>query len=682
MNFFEEQDKARASTRHLLVLFGLALVVMVLALYAVAWVVLASVAVSEDDGRTSAELPSLFEPLLLVGVVFAVGFVVGAGSLYKVAMLSQGGGSAVARSLGGRRVAGNTLDPDEKRLLNVVEEMAIASGLPVPPVFILEEPGINAFAAGWSPESAVVGVTRGCVQLLSRDELQGVVAHEFSHVFNGDMRLNLRLIGVLHGVLIIGATGYWMMRAAGRIRGRNSGQIALALLGIGVSLIVIGYGGLLVGRLIKAAVSREREYLADASAVQFTRNPDGIGGALKKIGGLQAGSHVVHRGAEEASHLFFSDALRNDLSSRAGLTSTHPSLVERIRRIDPRFDGRFPRVKPLEKPAERPAAARQGKPLPGIPIPGMPIPGMPPMAAATALSGLAAGPRAPAAANAVLEHVGAPGPEHLDYSRALLAALPEHVRDAAREGLGAMAIVHCLLLEADPASREKHLRILDRDPAVRDEVQRLLPALTGLLPSVHMPLVDLCVPALRNLDAAATDRFLSTADALLEADRVVSPFESALRILLHKRLEKTTARNSAPRYSTIVAVRQEFGLVLSLVAWSGHDAPTDAMRAYELGLARLPKPHGLRPAPLPRQDAEGGGAGSSAALDAAVKKLSAATPALKQHLIEACVHTALADGEVNPREAELLRAVASALGAPLPPLIAQDGSSGSAQVER
>ena len=265
------------------------------------------------------------------------------GSLYKMAQLA-GGGTVVAERLGGRRVYPNTTDPVERRLLNVVEEMALASGVPVPPVFLLsEEQGINAFAAGYSPSDAVVGVTRGCAQQLTRDQLQGVVAHEFSHILNGDMRLNMRLIGVLHGILLMGLVGRELLRLVGHSGGgrsrRNDGAAPLLL--IGLAFMVIGFLGLFIGNLIKAAASRQREFLADASAVQFTRNPEGIAGALKRIGAAVFGSKLASPRAAEASHMYFAEGIST-------LFASHPPLHERISRIDPQWDGKFPQALPAD----------------------------------------------------------------------------------------------------------------------------------------------------------------------------------------------------------------------------------------------------------------------------------------------------------------------------------------------
>ena len=281
------------------------------------------------------------------------------GSLYKVSELASGG-EVVAQMMGGRLVDPQTTDLAERRLLNVVEEMSLASGVPVPPVYVMDnEPSINAFAAGFRPNDAVVTVSRGCLQYLTREELQGVLGHEFSHVLNGDMRLNLRLIGLVYGILVLSIIGYFVMRSAGWAgsSSRNSderrGDNRAAIFLIGLALYILGYLGVLLGNIIKAAISRQREFLADASSVQFTRNPSGLAGALKKIGGLAEGSRIRDPHAHEISHMFFGDAFAGSIFN---LFATHPPLEERIRLLDPNFDGSYPAVEALSDDSDRTAS--------------------------------------------------------------------------------------------------------------------------------------------------------------------------------------------------------------------------------------------------------------------------------------------------------------------------------------
>ncbi|MFO7604424.1 MAG: M48 family metallopeptidase, partial [Gammaproteobacteria bacterium] len=323
MNFFEAQDQARRHTGWLVLLFALAVAGLIVLTNLLLLVVL-SYTQTGHFAFTPTLLQDQFQWDVFLGVAVVIITLVFLGSLYKTLSLS-GGGSQVAEMLGGRLVSRDTRDPAEQRLLNVVEEIAIAAGITVPPVYLLDESGINAFAAGTTPNSAVIGITQGALDAFSREELQGVIAHEFSHIFNGDMRLNIRLIGVLHGILLLGMLGYFMLRSSRYVRSSNNraGAAIVAIMALGVGLVVLGYIGHFFGQMIKAMVGRQREYLADASAVQFTRDKQGIAGALKKIGGASHGSLLDTPAAAEYSHAYFSQGVRGFMQS---LFATHPPL--------------------------------------------------------------------------------------------------------------------------------------------------------------------------------------------------------------------------------------------------------------------------------------------------------------------------------------------------------------------
>lgn len=322
MDFFAHQERARKQTRRMLVMFGCAVLIVIGATDFIVFL-----AVSHDN--PDANIAGILVMLSLGALA-----VIALGSLYRIASL-RGGGAAVATQLGGMPVPPNTTDFTYQRLRNVVEEIAIAAGVPVPEIFVLEdEAGINAFAAGYAPADAAITVTRGALDKLTREELQGVIGHEFSHVLNGDMRLNIRLIGIVFGILVVAIIGRKIAEISGRGRSRNSGGIVA----FGLALFVVGYLGIFLARIIKASISRQREFLADASAVQFTRQTEGIAGALKKIGGLAEGSKLVSNDREEVAHMLFSDGV-----GYSALFATHPVLTERIKRLQPQFN---PRVDP------------------------------------------------------------------------------------------------------------------------------------------------------------------------------------------------------------------------------------------------------------------------------------------------------------------------------------------------
>jgi Zn-dependent protease with chaperone function len=654
MDFFVRQDQARRNTARLVFYFALAVIGIVAAVY----LVLAALFLRPPSGGADG-LSWLWNIELLLYAVGGTSAVIAIGTLSKIAELSRGG-SVVATALGGRPIDPHTTDPDERKLLNVVEEMTIASGIPMPELYLLErEDGINAFAAGNSTSDAAVGVTRGCLRLLTRDELQGVVAHEFSHILNGDMRLNLRLIGILNGILCLAIIGHFLLRmsfyGAGRSRssGRKEGANPLPL--IGLALLILGSIGVFFGRLIKSAVSRQREFLADAAAVQFTRNPDGLVGALKKIGGLVHGSQIQSPRAEEASHLFFGNALNRSWLS---LLSTHPPLVQRIQVWEPSFQGEFPQVvrpAPEPEPARRKTAtaahgrvppplrpATAGSPFP-VPVPGTVI----------------------AATNA-LDHVGQPTPDHLLFAAALIDDLPNHLRDAAHEPMSATALVYCLLLSPDEAARAEQLEQLGSlvpEPILR-ETRRLLPAVTGLDRGARLPLIELSLPALRGLAPRQYGEFEQAVQRVIEADRQIDLFEYALSHLLRRHLEPhfKAPRKTVVQYYVLKPVIPQVVVVLSGLAHVGHDTMTAATEAFRTGLSKLDLSFGQ----IALLESS---AANLRQLDAALDRLAECTPQLKRQILHACSATVAADAQVQPREAELLRAVADALDCPLPPFL-------------
>ena len=518
MDFFERQEKARRNTKLLVVYFVTGVALLILVVYLVVATVFSATGLrhrgrhsSYNNYDTQLEVTrhSLWNPQLFLGVAIGTLAVIGIGSLFKTMELAQGG-SAVSSMMGGRLVNPSTTDLDERKLLNVVEEMALASGVPVPQVYVMDsEEGINAFAAGHTTSDATITVTRGCMKLLTRDELQGVIAHEFSHVLNGDMRLNLRLLGIIFGILCLAVIGRVLLYTRGSGRDRN----ALPLLGL--ALLAIGYVGVFFGRLIQAGVSRQREFLADASAVQFTRNPLGIAGALKKIGGLgENGSRVSAAHSEEVSHMFFGNGLATPLF---GLLATHPPLEERIRAIDPNFDGAFPptRYAPEEESPYQPAQAAAPARHAAIP------------------------PMVPIAMAAVMPNLGTPNTAHLHYAVELRNSFPAALKDAARDAMGASALVYGLLISTDPAMRAQQLGLLAQNTsdAVRRETELLLPQIVPVATNAKLPLVDLALPGLRQLSPTQYQQFSQATQALIEADGEIDLFEYVLQKIVLRHLD-------------------------------------------------------------------------------------------------------------------------------------------------
>ena len=638
MDFFEHQDVARKRSGRLVLLFILA----VIAIIALVYVVVAIFMAWASGGDPEAPAARFWRPELLVLVGGGTLLLVAGGSAFKISSL-RGGGRVVADALGGRLVDQSTRDHDERRVLNVVEEMAIASGVPVPPVYMMDqEQGINAFAAGYAPDDAVIGVTRGCVQQLRRAELQGVMAHEFSHILNGDMRLNIRIIGVLHGILVIGLLGSVVLRSAmygsafRSRRDKDSNPLPLILLG--AALMAIGYVGVFFGNVIKAAVSRQREYLADASAVQFTRDPSGISGALQRIGGFATGSRVENPRSAEISHLFFGQAFTSALNS---LFATHPPLVERIRRIDPSFEGQF---------THRPESAPRRRDSAGT----------------AAVSSLAGGgtEAAPARPSAAIASVGQPTDAHLRYAAALIEGLPDAIRDAAHEAYGARALVYALLLDETDECRKRQVEQLraHADPNVLKETARLHPQVRRIDRAARLTLADMVMAALREMSPDQYQQFRKNVAALIRADEKIDLFEWALHRMILRHLEPhyRKVRPARTKYYSLRPLVQETSLLIATLACCGHEQEDEARAAFEAATGGL----GVDPLEMPAREAC-----TLGALDEALGTLETVGPREKRKLLTACATCVGADQKVTVEEGELLRAVSDALGCPMPPLL-------------
>ncbi|MYM63127.1 M48 family metallopeptidase [Pseudomaricurvus sp. HS19] len=642
MNFFEHQDQARRYTRRLLLLFALAVIslITITTLFVAVLLWFSDAYTGQAGSHISSGGPLLWQLLntkLALSVAAVVLTVVAMGSLYKWIQLS-GGGERVAASLGGRRLQPSSEEPSERQLLNVVEEMAIASGTPVPPVYLLEESGINAFAAGDSIDDAVIGVTRGCMELLSRDELQGVIAHEFSHILHGDMRINLRLIGVLHGILVIGLIGSMLMRggfySSGYNRRNNRDNGGIVMLGLG--LVVIGYCGTFFGKLIKSAVSRQREFLADASAVQYTRNPPGISGALQKIGGYSQGALIHRANAEEFSHMFFGDGLS---TAFGGWLATHPPLEERIRRVTPEWNGRFPLIQRSTRGTVPSMADHKGAP----------VAAMAPAAAATITT---------AATDASLQHMGQPTPEHLAHAAQLIAAIPLNLQQAAREPFAARALIYNLLIQPEHQQAQWQ-RLQERaHPAVFKLARELHTSVTSLPQQQRLPLVELAMPALKQLSPTQYQVFRDNVIALIKTDSRVDVFEWALyRLLMNALQPRSAATDGTVKLRHLAVPCQQ---LLSTLATAGHDTEAAGLGAYRQAMAEL----GFANLPL-----LGDGQLSLPMLDSAIQQLQQLHPLQKPTLLKAMLTCIRHDGQIAPQEYELFRAVADCLHCPIPPLL-------------
>ena len=612
MRFFEHQEKARNHTFRLLVLFGLGVFALIFSIDAI---LLLGLGFSDSpgglDGANWGKILATYFPALALVAAF-LGFVIGSASLYRLSQLSSGGGASVAESLGGHLLQAETSDPVERKILNIVEEMAIASGMPVPRVYLMDEDGINAFAAGWSPNDAVIGVTRGCVEALSRDELQGVIAHEFSHILNGDMKINIRLMGILYGIFFLSILGEILIRSisySGNSSNEKKNDGKGAIFMIGLVLFILGWMGWFFGRLIQAAVSRQREFLADASAVQFTRNPEGISGALRKIAGWDQGSLIRNPNAPEASHLFFG----NGISGFSALFATHPPLEERIQRIEGIYF----------QPPENTSEATSTEPTEDIAF------------SAAQLSNLAGTMRMPA------KNAAPPVP--------ILIPIENQCKDPA----GALAVLYSMLLPPDNLSRTKaRVQLISKlDPAIAQALFEVEPLVLQTNKLQLFTLLSKALPSLKMLGEEQSIDALKTCKALISADGKIDFFEFCIWRLAKTGLEKFR-QVKGPGAALGIAASTVFGFFAKL-----SDAPATA---YQKAI-QAAGIHGLLPNIETKTD-------DFKMLDKVFDFLAQANSEIKHKVLDGCIAAILHDGKITQDEGVLLRAFCLSMEIPLPPL--------------
>ena len=638
MNFFESQDVARKNTFLLVMLFALAVISLVILSNILVMVVFGYL---DSESLNTASISEQFDWMSFLIIGAAVSAIILFGSLYKVLSLS-GGGARVAEMMDAELIIEDSGDLNKQKILNVVEEMAIASGTPVPPVYLLDEDGINAFAAGFKTSDAVIGITRGAIDKLSREQLQGVIAHEFSHIFNGDMRLNIRLIGVLHGITIISTIGYYLLRSTSRSRHRSSkNDGAGAILALGVGLMVIGYTGTFFGSLIKSAVSRQREFLADASAVQFTRNADGIAGALKRIGGNSSGSLMENANTAEISHALFSQGISTFLS---GMFATHPPLAERIQRIEPQWDGEFDYTleeKPETEETETTDSSQKDK-------------------TATILTALATSMNI----DTVTSHIGQASVEHLNYAHTVIADIPDLLKNAAHEPCGARALIYFLILDEEPKFRKQQLQHLmaHADPGAYKETVKLSLKIINIKSEFRLPLIDMALSSLRQLSKKQYQLFKQNLDTLIKMDEKISLLEWVIqKIVIHHLDRVFEARKSKKeKHLSLQKTKESCAILLSLLSHTGKQKDIEPQHAFDLANKELGN--------LDIQILEKNTLNLNN-LNQALNELAQLKPLQKPLLLKACATCITADKMITITEAELFRAIADILDCPMPPLV-------------
>ncbi len=636
MNFFDAQDQARRATRWLVIVYVFATVLIVLGVTAVVGFAMYSAA-QTSTAYTASEFIIAESSLLGTTALLTTLFIVGA-TLFKTAVL-KAGGSRVALDLGGTPVSADTQDPLRRRYRNVVEEMAIASGVPVPEIFVLEEEsGINAFAAGFTTSDAAITVTRGTLEILDRDELQGVIAHEFSHILNGDMRLNIRLMGVLFGIMALGMIGRMILRSTRHVRLGSSrrGGGAAAVLMVGLGLAVLGGIGVLFARIIKAAVSRQREFLADASAVQFTRQTSGIANALKKIGGYDEASYLQVADAEEISHMLFGSGAK-----LSGFLATHPPLTERIQALDPQFrDADYPVVD-----------SHQYRAAPDQ----------------TAIQSFAASSTEPVRLpSSIADSVGHPAVEHVAFAQQIRRSIPKSLYEASHSHEYSYLLVVALILDRNGRTLDRQLTLAEEQfGAERTRlIRRYYDELTQIGAEYRLPILEVAFPALKQRPAPQIEFLISFARRIMELDAQIDLYEYCFYRILQINLGNAAnpSQRRAGRKSSRKAIRRAAVTLLRVIADRGHDSDAAREAAFRAGTGMLGKW-------AADTEHRADHTATVAILDQSLDRLLALGSKGRQTLLDAIGATVSHDGRVSVVEAELTRMVCATLECPLPPIL-------------
>lgn len=663
MNYFRTQEVARRNTLWLVILFALAVSAVILTtnLLFIAAIYFATYDATQTNHAVDIYTGEhwLVVSVTTLGVILICSF---------FRQLSLRHGSDVANALGATLLDPGTRDKDERRLLNVVEEISIASGMPVPDVYVMEDSGINAFAAGFQPSDAIIGVTRGTLTSLNREQLQGVIAHEFSHIFNGDMRMNMRLTGVIYGIVFLGQIGRMILRGslhsvhvsssrspwyssdASSSRGNSGGGTAIAL-GLGIGLLIIGYAGEFFGRIIKSAVSRQREFLADASAVQFTRNPSGVSDALKVIG-HGAGSRVGAPAALEMSHFFFGPVMR----FKRSMFATHPPLDERIQRIEPGWNGHYlaprqPAIEILNQTDTNKAGNYSSSTSHAIENSIMGF--------NSADSGLPIEPG--------VEEITSTESPTIEYTIGLAPGARGHdlliSETAIFNAMSAQALVFALLMtEAteEISRRQQDLVQKHLGQAVFRETLRYLREARVTKRRDHLELIERSLPALRRLSLKQYRTFNQTLVAMVQLDGKIDLHEWCLYRLVLQYLggHFGTLGVVTQKHKSAHAVADEIAIIMAYIAESGHNQTNAIDLAYHAGM--LAGNFLMRP-----RNAEHTVSKTLKPLNKSLAVLARSAPHVREQLIKAMIVCVRHDHHITDEERDMIRTIAAIMETPL-----------------
>ncbi len=629
-NFFENQKHVRSQTKSLIALFIATLTAMIFSFYALATIVFVywGRIFKKTNSFSLLEPGAIINYKLLTFISVVILSIIILGTFYRLIRL-RSGGVGVAKMLGGVLVLPSTQSPNERILLNIVEEMSVASGIPVPQVYVLTlEPTINALAVGTNPSDSVIGVTQGALDLLSREELQGLIGHEFAHIFNGDMKLNLKLIGFISGILVFTTLGRMLIeKHAKRI---SSDPKWNPLFFLGWALVVLGFVGVFFSRIIKSIVTPQREFQADEASARFTRNPEALAKVLDKIAQTPS-QKLLSPYAEETSHLMFETPVRNV----GGIFDTHPPLQVRIKRLVPNFKMvRSATKKFVQKKSKRTPENIFRKDERFDILPGR-----------------------------LRNRFGTLGFESLALAEVIIESIPPRLIEKARENSGAQAL--CLAMMFQPSQKEDALKIIRAElgPKLATEVEEVYKDASKIEKNFRLPLLTICLPALRLMEKDRYEKYQTALERLVELEGDIV-FEFCLMRLIEKAFAPPNLRSSS--YYSVRDYSEDVLTILKFASHTGSHGSEMSLTNFQSALDRL---NHVAHKPLKKVHVE-----SEFAILPDRKKMSVALrnvnrlgPFEKSALLLACATAISVDDRMTTEEMDLVRALSATLDTPLPP---------------
>mgnify|MGYP002640465002 FL=1 len=632
MDFFGAQDRARRQTRVFGLLFSLAIILVIQMMNLLVIVIHYLIKVNVSGSAPGGFTQFLQWDQYLIVACLVTGFI----ALFGYLGIEQlfGGGDAVARLLGANLIARGTTDKQERLATQIVTEIAIAAGAPVPQLFLLKEPAINSFAAGWDSSDAVITLTTGALTHLDRYELQAMVAHEFCHILNGDMRLNQTMAGLLQGLFIIKEWSSKILENGGRHRsGKSSGYFYLTLFGF----LTLGSFGYFLGRWIKSLLARQQEYHADAAAVQYTRNPEAVIGMLQKLGVNYIHSRMLGSRYEQFDHAFVG------IPGNKTFINSHPPVEARIRRINPDWNIEFLPID-IERIDAAPVMRRQEEKQQQL---------------VWTMFGLG-----------VTESIltsAIPAFDKQIFDPEYGHRLPDTLLSLTRACVSSEATILAVLLASSKSAEQTHLKQLKSilDNRMYQKTLEILPSVKILDPRQRIPLIETCIPALKEMTKPQYLEFKIWIMTLFNADFKMDHDEFVVSRFVIARLDRFYNISKRPQkiLNLVGDVRAEYELILSLIAYTEHD-DSMAQQAFDAGKKAIAA-YSLKLIPRNMVFLKQ----ANTALD----KLYALTPSLRKRLLQAAAATIALDGKITLKGFELLKTVAASLEVPMPPMAPVSG---------